>query len=82
MKKSELIAKLNAIEGDPEVCIFDHIRNMKEDSGEGSGEGVYSNFSVDHITGEDLPDVDPNEEPFKPWIALGFENLYIDEEAK
>jgi hypothetical protein len=81
MKKSELIAKLEAIEGDPHVAIVDHIRNIKEDSGDGSAEGIYPNFDVELITEDNLPGPEDDEsDPMPPWIALSFENTYIDEE--
>ena len=77
MKKSEFIAKLQAIPGDPDVAILDWLTNLNEDDGEGSSEGVYSEFDVDLME----PDTTLSAKPaFKPWIALSFENknLHIE----
>lgn len=69
MKKSELIAKLLAIPGDPDVAIFDYITNLHEDPGEGTDAGIYQNFDIDYF----------REGP-APWIGLSFANeAYVEE---
>lgn len=76
MKKSELIAKLSAIPGDPEVALFDHRMNLDNDYGDGSSEGIYNEFGVELINAElDPQDFEDMDTPMpKPFIGLTFEN--------
>ena len=50
---SELIKKLSEMPQDSVVVILDYNKNVKEDFGDGSHEGIYS-FEVDRIT--EVPD--------------------------
>lgn len=71
MKKNDLIAALQAIEGNPEVCILDYQTNYQADSGDGSSEGVH-HFTVQLLGKEDIPDSQ------EPWIALSFDDPALD----
>jgi len=83
MKVIDLKKALADLPDDMEIAIFDHVRNVKEDSGDGSTAGIYPNFEVEVISESDLPEPEDDEdEPMKPWLALSFENLYIDEEQQ
>lgn len=63
MKKEELIQKLLALPDGIEVCIYDHNKNAWNATGEpeGNSEGIYSEFDVDVIPKDFLPD---GKEPF------------------
>jgi hypothetical protein len=74
MLKNDLIEQVRAIPGNPEVCLFDWQRNIKEDSGDGSGCGVYSEFDVSLQGKDEIP------EGTEPWIAVGFKNSFIETE--
>jgi len=73
MKKSELIKQLELIPGDPEVAILDWLTNLDEDSGEGSKAGIYPGFEVEYKDEDEIP------EGCEPWIALSFQNEYIQQ---
>lgn len=85
MKKSELIAALEAIPGDPNVKIFDHLKSLHHASGEPSDDGIYD-FEVSQLnhdlTAEDIAyarevhEVDP-----KPFIILAFDNEEFNEDG-
>ncbi len=81
MKKSELIAALQAMPGgdDIEVFVFDYLKNQNTDTGEGSSEGMYKAIEIDihnhNLTDEEaewyreLWDTDPI-----AFLTLGFKN--------
>lgn len=71
MKKNELIEALQAIEGNPEVCILDWKTNLNADSGDGSNEGVH-HFVIELQGPDDIPNGQ------EPWVALSFDNPDID----
>jgi hypothetical protein len=76
MLKDELIARLQQIPGNPEVCIFDIKRNLADDTGEGSSAGLYPNIEIsvhDRATSRVGDECGP-------WIGLGFDNLFFPEE--
>lgn len=64
MIKSELIKKLNEIEGDFEVCIFDWRKNLYHADTEPQSNGIHSKFTVE-LEKEDVSE---------QFISLGFEN--------
>lgn len=68
MKKEKLIEILQGMPEDTEVCIFDHRKNLDRDFGDGSSDGVHSDFEVEVITKENVT------EDSKPFIALMFDN--------
>lgn len=74
MKNSELIGLLSKLDPEMEVCVFDCKRNIEEDSGEGTGAGVYTKFNVYQMDNENLP------KDGKPWIAIEFLNSFIEDE--
>lgn len=75
MKKSELIARLNEIPGDPEVAIFDHLKNLHYDDGDGCSAGIYQQIEVGLITNDGLPPDHPAVvDQMKAWIAISFPN--------
>lgn len=76
MKKSELINQLNAINGDPEVCVFDWRKNLAHDDGDGTGVGVEPNFKIEMMSQDDVTD------DSKPFIALSFENDDYDDNGE
>jgi hypothetical protein len=73
MKKSELIEKLNAIEGDPDVCILDLRKNLMFASDEGTSEGIHEIVDIDHF-----PIVEPDHKEF---ITLSFHNDDYNEDG-
>lgn len=71
MKKEDLIKKLQAIPGNPNVAVFDMVSSAIFDT------GVHSDFGVDLIKLEEdeLEYFRESEgEEFVPWIALSFED--------
>lgn len=80
MKKSQLIKKLQEIPGDPEVAILDHLKNLYNDDGDGTSEGVYPEFEIEMINVEDLPPDHPAVvDQMLPWLAISFKNEeYVD----
>lgn len=75
MKKSELIAKLQAIPGDPEVAILDLLKNAYLDEGEGAYEGIYNEIGIEVINTIELPADHPAViDGMLPWLALTFKN--------
>lgn len=78
MKKSELIKKLEAVPGDPDVAIFDHEKNAHDDIGDGSSVGVYSDIQVEminiDINPKDWAELHEDDPMPKPWLALCFKN--------
>lgn len=84
MKKSEFITKLQAVEGDPEVAIFDWQKNRNDDYGDGSSLGVHTDFEISMVTLEtDEAEFykEQNGRDFVPWLAIGFENEDYKEDA-
>ncbi|HTD95139.1 MAG TPA: dATP/dGTP pyrophosphohydrolase domain-containing protein [Chitinophagaceae bacterium] len=77
MKKSEFIARLQDIPGDPEVAIYDGLRNLHEDTGEdeGTSAGIYPGFRIEFFDDATVPE---NGEPF---IGLCFDNDFFPEEG-
>lgn len=73
MRKSELIKKLNQIEGDFEVCICDFRKNIHnmDGGGEPNGIGIEPNFTVN------LEDKNFT----KKFIGLEFENDDYNEDG-
>lgn len=93
MKKSELIEKLQAIEGDPEVAIFNHERNTAEASdGEPTSAGIYGTFEIhmvndredlskdekEYIAERDSEEDEDNHKPI-PFLALSFVDEYVQD---
>ena len=75
MRKNILIEKLNAIEGNPEVLITNLAENLADDTGDGSGVGMYSSFNVS-LEPNGAEDTDPDKVNF---IALSFDDASRDE---
>lgn len=68
MKKSNLIAKLSAVPGDPDIVIVDLIKNIdKADAEDGAANGMYKDFDVEHMNGLKIPAGAPE------FIALSYE---------
>ena len=68
MKKSEWIKILENLPGDPEVCIFDWMKNMRDSALEASGSGIYPDVEIKLESGDDIPKGDD------PWISVSFKN--------
>lgn len=66
MRKDELIRALANIPGNPVVALLDVPRNIAGDSGDGSSDGVYPDFSVEYMQKDNIPD------GHKPWISIQF----------
>lgn len=77
MKKNELIEKLQAIEGNPNVALFDLKTEIE------LGLGVISDFSVELVELEDEESKElykeEHDEDFKPWISISFNSEFIDD---
>ncbi|AZA60790.1 hypothetical protein [Chryseobacterium indoltheticum] len=85
MKKLDLIKKLETIDGNPEVKIFDWRKNLSEDSGNGSSAGVYELEVAIEVLSDDEKDYykEMNDRDYIPWIQLSFESEdYSDEGVK
>lgn len=85
MKKSELIAALEAIPGDPNVKIYDHRKLLHYASEEPTQEGLYDievfqlndDLSEDEIKfTEEMHDITPT-----PFIVLAFDNEDFDDDG-
>jgi len=66
MRKYDLLKALWAIPGNPVVALLDVVANMKADDGDGSSAGVYVDYSVFLMKGENVPD------GARPWISIQF----------
>lgn len=66
MRKNDLINRLAVIPGNPVVALLDAPKNIAADTGEGSSEGVYPDFSVEYMGKDNVPD------GHKPWISIQF----------
>lgn len=73
MKNSELIEKLQQLPPEHEVCIFDWRLNINQDTGDGSGAGIYPKFEIEFI---DESQVTKNS---MPYVALSFKNIDYDD---
>jgi hypothetical protein len=83
MKNSDLIKALQQYPDDMEVTIFDHKKNLMDDCGDGSSEGVYSNFEVgllnDDLSEDELAfHKERTDEDLKVFIVLSFDNPDIE----
>lgn len=86
MKKSELIAALQAIPGDPNVKIYDHRKLLHYATEEPTQEGLYD-FDVHQLNDDlspdeiqytkDMHDVDP-----KPFIVVSFDNEDFNDDGE
>ena len=79
MKKEDFIKMLqDKLPDGIEVCLFDHRKNMHDDSGDGSSEGVYPEFEAEVITlggpDEEAHYKEQNGKDFVPWAAITFDN--------
>jgi hypothetical protein len=82
MKKEKLIEELEKLPDGIEVCIFDYRKNLANDIGDGSSEGVYSDFeiSVESLEGEEAEWYrEQHNEEFIPWASLCFDNFEFEE---
>lgn len=68
MSNSELIEKLKTFPPDANVFIVDWRKNLYYDSGEGSGEGISTEFELTMTRPEDMQDGSD------AFIAIGFVN--------
>ncbi len=68
MKKEELIKQLQALPDGVEVVIFDHRKNLDQDSGDGSSAGIYKDFQISHHTPEEIAD------GCIPFASMAFDN--------
>ena len=75
MKKTEWIKLLENLPGDPEVCVFDWMKNLSDASGGSSRAGIYTDVEIRLESGTDIPNGD------EPWISVSFKNTdYIIDE--
>lgn len=69
--------------GITKVNLFDHRKNMHDDIGDGSTEGVYSEFEITPMIIEEKDELEYHKEvtghDFKPWIAISFDNYDYNE---
>lgn len=72
MKREELIKKLEELPEGTEVVLFDVDKNIREDWGEGSSEGIYPEFETEYHTGEDI------KEGSKPFFSIA---IPVDEDV-
>jgi len=59
MKVEQIIEELQKLPAGIEVCIFDWRRNLSDDNGEGSGEGIHPEFSISMVTEEEIVQSSP-----------------------
>lgn len=85
MKVSELIKKLQEFPQDMDVKIFDWRKNLSEDSGDGSGAGIYDvEVSAEGSSEYEIKYLEEvHGRKFKPFVQLSFESDdYSDEGAR
>lgn len=71
MKNKDLIAALQQLDPEMEVCILDLLLNESEgDDEDGAGAGIYRDFQVFAMTDEDMAEGSP------PFIALSFQDPF------
>jgi len=69
MTKEELIKQIQEnVPDKAEIVIFDHRKNLEHDDGDGSGAGIYKDFSVVHFKGKQI------KKGSTPFSALLFNN--------
>jgi hypothetical protein len=80
-----LIEQLQKLPKGTNVCLYDHRKNMGDDSGDGSSAGIYPEFEIS------LMDLEPDEieflkeqhdRDFVPWVAIAFDNDDYDEDGR
>jgi len=49
MKKEELIRCLEQLPENTEVAIFDYVKNIESDSGDGSSDGIHVDFELQYM---------------------------------
>lgn len=80
MKIEELIKQMNELQQKYpgiDVSVFDWRKNLGDDSGDGSCEGIYSEFNVSvvELKGEEAEFYkEQHGQEFTPWIAIDFSN--------
>ena len=73
MKKEELIKKISKLPDGIEVCVVDLAVNLNSDAGEGSSDGIYTDFSIEVCPADDL------REGSKPFAMISVEDQeYFD----
>jgi NTP pyrophosphatase (non-canonical NTP hydrolase) len=77
MKKSELLEKINAIPGDPEVCVMNSSLNSHFACQEGTPHGMHFDFKIGNYTNEDLFEGE-DEDKYSPFISLEFDEDLLD----
>lgn len=85
MLVEELIKQLQQIPAGTEVCLFDWRKSLSDDIGDGSSEGVYSDFKVEMVTMEDDENEffkEQHDREFIPWCGLYFDNDDYNEEGQ
>lgn len=77
MKKEDLIKKLQELPDGIEVCLFDWRKNLGDDHGDGSYEGIVSDFEVEHqkLDKDDAEHWEiANGKKYISWASLSFNN--------
>lgn len=85
MTVKNLIKELEKMPQDVNVNIFDWRKNLHDDWGDGSSEGIYSNFDIHyHELSKDEAKYykDIHGVDFTPWVGIEFENSDYDDEGR
>lgn len=85
MKKEKLIEELQKLPEGTEVCIFDWKKNMGDDWGDGSSEGIYPDIEVEYMNleGDEAENYkEQHDKEYIPWVALNFENDDYDDKGR
>lgn len=84
MRVKDLIKELEKMPQEANVNLFDWRKNLSDDIGDGSSEGVYSRFDIHY---EELSEdemeyyKDVNDREYIPWVAISFENDDYNDEG-
>ena len=76
MKKDDVIKELQAIPGNPEVCVFDWRKSIGEADADPTSIGIYPDLEIDIVGKDEIP------KGSEPWIGIGFENTDYDEDGR
>lgn len=84
MLVEKIIEELQKFPKGTEVCLYDWRKNLRNDVGDGSSEGIYPDFDIELRTlksdeAEFFKEM--HDQEFTPWIAIGFNNSDYNEDG-
>ena len=85
MLVENLLEHLQKIPKGTNVCIYDWRKNLGDDIGEGSSEGIYADFEISmvNLEAEEAEFFkEQHDKEFTPWLAISFENVDYNDDGK